>query len=206
VNWPCAGAAVGFSAALLMALVTMDVVTVPFAKRDPTVVRLIEIPLDPPQVALPPPDTKIEPVEVVEQAIVAPKPIVAPPPVPAPALATVSEPPPVRATIVAPAPSAPAMAGPVSVGDLSAKLLSGKPPKYPIESRRKREQGTVLLSVLLSTAGTVADISVSRSSGFPRLDKAALDAVRRWKWSPTVQSGQAVMVKGIVEIPFLLTA
>jgi protein TonB len=47
-------------------------------------------------------------------------------------------------------------------------------------------------------------VSVSRSSGFARLDKAALDAVRRWRWSPLVRGGVPVMVRGIVDIPFVL--
>ena len=38
-----------------------------------------------------------------------------------------------------------------------------------------------------------------------RLDKAALDAVRRWRWSPMLRDGQAVAVRGLVEIPFTLT-
>jgi protein TonB len=50
----------------------------------------------------------------------------------------------------------------------------------------------------------VNDIAVGQSSGFDRLDKAALDAVRRWRWSPTLQGGEAVQVRGMVEIPFVL--
>lgn len=80
-------------------------------------------------------------------------------------------------------------------------MIAADPPRYPVESRRKREQGTVVLMVILGADGSVADISVSKSSGFERLDKAALSAVRRWKWSPTRRDGAAVMVRGLVEIP-----
>lgn len=73
-----------------------------------------------------------------------------------------------------------------------------------MESRRKREQGTVVLSLTLSVDGGVSVISVAQSSGFDRLDDAALRAVRKWRWAPTVRNGQPVMVRGQVEIPFVL--
>lgn len=92
----------------------------------------------------------------------------------------------------------------VQGGDLGARMVSGKPPRYPLESRRNKEQGTVLLSLILGTDGTVEQISVNRSSGFPRLDNAALHAVRRWRWEPVIRSGAPVKVRGIVEIPFVL--
>jgi protein TonB len=109
--------------------------------------------------------------------------------------------------VVAAAPAAPARpAGPAEGGDLSAKMVSFVAPSYPLESRRKREEGTVVLSLLLSAEGRVADISVSSSSGFARLDNAALEAVRKWRWSPLVRDGQAVMVRGLVRIPFVIKA
>nr|WP_246427285.1 energy transducer TonB [Sphingopyxis panaciterrulae] len=83
-------------------------------------------------------------------------------------------------------------------------MLSGAPPRYPRESRRHREEGTVVLALTLDVDGSVASISVAQSSGFQRLDEAALRAVRKWRWAPTMRSGQAVKVKGLVEIPFVL--
>jgi protein TonB len=83
-------------------------------------------------------------------------------------------------------------------------MIDAVPPHYPYESRRLKEQGTVLLDVQLSMSGTVERVSVRTSSGFARLDKAALEAVRRWRWSPTVRDGQPVAVRGVVEIPFTL--
>ena len=70
-------------------------------------------------------------------------------------------------------------AAPVSAGDLSSTMISFKAPRYPIECRRKKEQGVVLLSLLLGVDGTVAEISVRQSSGFDRLDRASLAAQRR---------------------------
>lgn len=87
---------------------------------------------------------------------------------------------------------------------MGTKMVSGKPPRYPIECRRKREQGTVLLSLVVGVDGGVQTISIARSSGFASLDDAARDAVRKWRWEPTVRNGQPVMVRGVVEIPFVL--
>lgn len=84
-------------------------------------------------------------------------------------------------------------------------MIHAPPPKYPRESRRRREQGVVLLAVLLSAEGRVAEIRIARSSGHSRLDTAARDAVRGWRWSPTLRDGVAVQVSGTVEIPFVLT-
>lgn len=83
-------------------------------------------------------------------------------------------------------------------------MIAADPPHYPNDSRRKREQGTVLITVVVGFDGSVADASLSHSSGFARLDRAALSAVKRWKWSPTLRAGHSVMVRGIVEIPFIL--
>mgnify|MGYP001584239947 len=62
----------------------------------------------------------------------------------------------------------------------------------------------MLLELLLATDGTVQDIRVLRSSGYSRLDSTAIDAVRRWRWSPTRRDGKAMQVRGTVEIPFVL--
>lgn len=83
-------------------------------------------------------------------------------------------------------------------------MIHAPPPRYPHEARRKREEGTVFLELLLARDGTVADIRVARSSGYSRLDAAALEAVRRWRWSATLREGIPVQVTGQVEIPFIL--
>ena len=201
-NWVMIASIVAVHALLLFALVKFDVIQIDKPKPAPLVVALI------PEAAPPPPvQQEVAPPEAVVPRIVAPKAIVdvpAPVPVPVPVVA-VSAPMPPQAVLVAPAaPAGPTPAAPVAVADLSSKMISGSPPKYPIESRRKREQGTVVLTVLLNVDGGVADVGVARSSGFQRLDKAALDAVRRWRWSPTLQGGKPMMVRGIVDIPFVL--
>ena len=84
-------------------------------------------------------------------------------------------------------------------------MLFAKPPSYPLDSRRAREQGTVKLRVLVGSDGAVKDIEIAGSSGSARLDRAALQAVRRWRWSPVMSNGSAVAVRGYVTIPFVLT-
>jgi protein TonB len=144
--------------------------------------------------------------ETVKLAIVPqapPPPIVLAPPMQTPPLA----PAPVYAAPAPPEPSPPAPPAPpavVQAGDLGAQMLSGRPPRYPVDSRRLREQGTVVLSLTLGTDGRVSSISIAHSSGHPRLDNAARDAVRQWRWSPVMRGGEAVIVKGVVEIPFVL--
>lgn len=122
----------------------------------------------------------------------------APAPAPAPVVAA-------PAVVAPPAPApAPRPAAPAEVGDLSSKMLSFTPPTYPLESRRQKEEGTVALSLLLGTDGRVADISIASSSGFARLDKAALDSVRKWRWAPIIRNGEPVTVRGTVRIPFVI--
>ncbi len=101
-------------------------------------------------------------------------------------------------------PSPPAPPGTVTSSDLGTRMISGAPPRYPIECRRKREQGTVVLALILDLEGRVESISIAHSSGSERLDAAARNAVRNWRWAPTMRDGHAVKVKGVVEIPFVL--
>ncbi|QCB36693.1 TonB family protein [Sphingobium sp. PAMC28499] len=189
---------------LLSSFLALNMVTVHKQLHAPTIVSMLEQPKPPP----PPAKQAAEPVKETKVAtpVVAPVPIVQTPPNPAP-IATTSVPPPPMITVPGPPSSSPVVApSPAieSVGDLSSKMIAADPPRYPNESRRKHEEGTVLLTVLVAIDGSVADISVARSSGFDRLDRAALSAVRRWKWSPTRRSGEAVMIRGVVEIPFIL--
>ena len=58
------------------------------------------------------------------------------------------------------------------------------PPPYPPMARRRGYEGTVLLVVLVEKQGTVKDLRVLRTSGYPVLDQAALDAVRKWRFEP----------------------
>ncbi len=199
-NWAAIGAVAFAHVILLFILVHFDVVELSKPKAAPLVVDLIpQPPAPPPPSADPVPEIAVR---QVRPLVVAPPPIVQTP-APPPQVMTTRAPPPPQAVVVAPPSPRPSVSAPVSV-DLSSKMVAGKPPRYPTESRRKHETGTVLLRLVLGLDGSVSDIAIAQSSGFDRLDKAALEAVRRWRWSPTLQAGQAVQVRGVVEIPFVL--
>lgn len=80
-----------------------------------------------------------------------------------------------------------------------AKYRHNPPPDYPLQAKRRRQEGVVLLRVLLDTAGAPTKVEIKESSGYPILDTAARDAVGRWKFEPTTLDGNAVMSE--VEVP-----
>ena len=85
-----------------------------------------------------------------------------------------------------------------------AAYLNNPAPEYPPVARRRGEEGRVLLSVAVCPAGWAERIEVRASSGSPRLDRAALEAVRRWRFVPANQNGVAVASRIVVPIVFRL--
>ena len=77
-------------------------------------------------------------------------------------------------------------------------------PAYPPLSRRMREEGRVTLRVLVTPAGTAEDVQVRTSSGAMRLDAAALETVRRWKFAPAKRGAEAVPAWVLIPISFRL--
>jgi protein TonB len=82
--------------------------------------------------------------------------------------------------------------------------LNNPAPSYPVFAKRAREQGQVLLRVQVDAAGQVAGIEIHRSSGFERLDNAALAAVRQWRFVPARSGNRAVSGVALVPITFQL--
>ena len=76
--------------------------------------------------------------------------------------------------------------------------------RYPIASLHQREQGRVLLNVLVDANGDVQRVEISRSSGHASLDAAAREAVRKAHFKPVLANGQAVPAWGLVPIEFRL--
>jgi TonB family protein len=85
----------------------------------------------------------------------------------------------------------------------SAKLISQAKPVYPPLAKQARISGTVNLAVIISADGNVTDIRVI--SGHPLLIPAALEAVKDWKYSPTLLNGEPVEVSTQVDINFTLS-
>ena len=65
-----------------------------------------------------------------------------------------------------------------------AAYLNNPPPPYPALSQRLGEEGRVLVKVLISAQGRAQQVSLAQSSGFKRLDEAALNAVQSWRFVP----------------------
>lgn len=137
----------------------------------------------------------------------APAPVAAPPVASAPT--AISEPavpsPPAAAAAPSPAPSAGAgeAAPPLSPPRFDAAYLHNQTP-YPPLARRMRESGTVRLRVLVSAEGLAEKIELLSSSGSPRLDEGAQEAVRRWRFIPARQGDQPVPSHVVVPIIYKL--
>ena len=71
-------------------------------------------------------------------------------------------------------------------------------------SVRSREQGTVVLRVLVDARGSAQRIELVRSSGHVRLDEAARDAVGRARFQPVLRNGEAIPAWGLVPVAFRL--
>ena len=82
--------------------------------------------------------------------------------------------------------------------------LKNPRPKYPEVARRRRFQGTVLLEVLVKKDGRAGDVRISRSSGHPILDRAALTAVKKWIFTPGSENGRAAAMRVKIPIRFEL--
>ena len=100
-----------------------------------------------------------------------------------------------------PAPPAPAT---ISQPRFAADYLSNPAPAYPPLSRRMGEEGQVVLRVHVETSGRPSQIEVRKSSGSPRLDQAALDAVWHWRFVPAKRGEEALAAWVLVPITFHL--
>ena len=79
-------------------------------------------------------------------------------------------------------------------------------PVYPVEARRRAQQGTVLLRVQVGIDGSVERVEIAQSSGFDMLDDSAVETVRRrWRFVPARRDGIAVESWCQVPIRFALT-
>ena len=75
-------------------------------------------------------------------------------------------------------------------------------PTYPAEARRANAEGTTLLRVHVGADGTIDDVLVQRSAGHDALDRAAAEAVRKWRFEPARNAAGAVAVWVVVPVDF----
>jgi protein TonB len=90
----------------------------------------------------------------------------------------------------------------VSEGVLEAQLISRIEPQYPSLALQTKTQGTVRLHAIISRDGRITSLDVL--SGHPFLVKAALDAVRQWRYRPTLLNGEPVEVETSITVIFRL--
>ncbi|MQP74903.1 TonB family protein [Stenotrophomonas sp. MYb238] len=74
------------------------------------------------------------------------------------------------------------------------------PPSYPPAALRRGESGTVVVRVDVDAGGMPLDAKIIQRSGSRDLDRAALEAVRGWRFQPAQSNGQPMV--GSLEIPF----
>lgn len=95
--------------------------------------------------------------------------------------------------------------GPVTLSsELSVSCPELNAPNYPEYSRRSGEEGRLMLQVELDESGHVSETSVVNSSGYSRLDNAALDAVKTWRCKPAVRDGQPVRAIALQPFNFII--
>lgn len=171
----------------------------------------------------------VVPVQVLSEFIEPPRPRVEPPP-PAPrptdpAAPRKIEPLPPMPLVFAdatPAPNAPTgvLAPPTALPPMAAPVAAAPPrvelpssdadylqnpkPVYPAMSRRFGEQGQVVLRVLIGADGMAQKAEIRRSSGYDRLDQAALATVQRWRYVPGRRGGVSEAMWFNVPIHFIL--
>jgi periplasmic protein TonB len=83
--------------------------------------------------------------------------------------------------------------------------LKNPEPIYPLLARRRHQEGLVLLTVTVEVTGKAASIKIKKSSGYPSLDEAALQAVREWEFEPARIDSLAVQSQIEVPVRFKLT-
>lgn len=98
----------------------------------------------------------------------------------------------------APRPSAPA-AGYVEPRPIPTQ---SPPPRYPTRALRRGEQGIVNVRVAIGPDGVPTSVSLASGSGSRDLDRAALDAVRRWRFLPAMEDGRPTVGSVVVPIEF----
>jgi protein TonB len=79
-------------------------------------------------------------------------------------------------------------------------------PAYPPASKRDGEQGAADVEVYVLPNGRVGDVRIARTTGFERLDRAALQEARQsWRFKPATRAGEAVAQWYKVRVVFKLT-
>ncbi len=166
----------------------------------PVVAKAAEIPKNLPP---PPPPPEIEPAALAVAEVLAPvknQELEAAPPIPAKAVE-------LETKTVSLLVQVEAVSPPTTVlgGGVPADYLLNPKPVYPVEARRRREEGVVVLAVQVNREGFPNRIQIVQSSRFQMLDEAAIRAVNQWRFTPARLGKLAVASQIQVPIRFKLS-
>ena len=166
--------------------------------------------VEPPKPAEPPPPPQRKP-EAVKPP---PRPVAIrePKPTPAPSAPVgVPEPPPPAPVAEAPAPTPPAPPAPppappaprtIEISEGQTRYVREPKLVYPSMSRRLGESGTTVVSIYFDSEGFAKRVELFKSSGFERLDEAALSAARTAQVTPFRQTGGNAQTTYLLRAPF----
>lgn len=106
-----------------------------------------------------------------------------------------------------PPPPPPPEVQPVRVGGPipTPELLHRVEPDYPMAAQLAKQQGLVILDAIVDEQGAVSEVSVMRSAG-KLLDRAALDAVRQWRYTPLLFHGTPTPFRLTVTVSFSVSS
>ena len=135
--------------------------------------------------------------EAAQDALRNPRP--APPPVAAPSPAAA----PVQGPVADGSPQTTSPTAPLAPGSVPV-AISRPAPRYPSDALRNGESGTVLVRIEVGADGEPTAVSVVARSGSRSLDRAAVQAAKRWRFRPAQQNGRAVASAVEVPIEFAL--
>jgi periplasmic protein TonB len=107
------------------------------------------------------------------------------------------------AALPAPAPISSAPKSPIRVGGKlkAPRLISAPDPVYPILARQGKISGAVVIDAVIDAQENVVEMRAV--SGQPILVLAATEALRHWKYEPTILGGEAIPVQLLVTITFV---
>ena len=111
-------------------------------------------------------------------------------------------PPPAPTPAPAPSPAREAESRPITAESTRTDVpvpVSRPAPSYPIDALRRRDEGTVVVRIEVDEEGKVDNVRVLSRSGSRELDRAAVQAAKRWTFRPAMRDGRPV--PGAVEAP-----
>ncbi len=211
-------ATAGLCGAVVLTHVAIALVVSHLSQREvhePTISAMTVQWISPVQAPVPPPPepVKLRPIERPKprkETVVAAKPPVpvdkpvfqAPePPKEEPKVVDTTPPAPPAPAAPAPPPAPAPAPRPVSLSDLECEQPATV---YPMASRRRKESGQTIVAMTIDTKGVPQNVRVSQSSGFSRLDEAAVEAARQFRCKPRIQGGVAMAVSAIKPFNWVL--